>query len=172
MSLQRKYREGYECLTPLFMTTPQASQLSSALRICWLYCLCHEPPFTPISARRDTKSAPWQAIRHQQGHAREVAGGRRLMTAAVPEEPAIQADADAYTAYVQRVADELVLSPRQLERLCPLLQNAKSPATESDRAAHPWRPDPRRRPGEASRSSCQSPSAPSRKLAERSPLTR
>jgi hypothetical protein len=64
---------------------------------------------------------------HQQGHAGEVDGGRRLMTAAVPEEPAIRADADAYTAYVQRVADELILSLRQLERLRPLLQNTKKP---------------------------------------------
>jgi hypothetical protein len=46
----------------------------------------------------------------------------------------------------------LILSPRQLDRLRPLLQNAKSPPIESDRAAHPWRPDPRRRPREVSRS--------------------
>jgi hypothetical protein len=47
------------------------------------------------------------------------------MTAAVPEEPAMRSDADAYRAYVQRVADELILSVRQLERLRPLLQNTK-----------------------------------------------
>jgi hypothetical protein len=34
------------------------------LRLC---CLGHEPPFTPISAPRDTTSAPLQAICHQQG---------------------------------------------------------------------------------------------------------
>jgi hypothetical protein len=47
------------------------------------------------------------------------------MTAAVPEKPAIRADADAYSAYVQRVADELILSVHQLERLRPLVQKTK-----------------------------------------------
>jgi hypothetical protein len=47
------------------------------------------------------------------------------MTVALPEKPAIQVDAYAYAAYVQRVANELILSVRQLERLRPLLQNTK-----------------------------------------------